>query len=55
MKHKVEDCKVKLRAIHKLASQIKAGMKVDDIESHVIVMLAEQIQYHTELLVQEEA
>jgi len=55
MKHKLKDCKTKLRAIHKLAGQIKAGMRTDDIESHVIVMLAEQIQYDAELLVQEDA
>lgn len=54
MKHKLEDCKTKLRAIHRLAEQIKMGMKTDTVEEHVIVMLAEQIQQDTTLLAQEE-
>jgi len=54
MKHKLKDCKIKLRAIHRLAEQIKKGMKTDSVEEHVIVMLAEQIQQDTLLLEQEE-
>jgi len=50
MKHNIEDCKIKLRAIWSLAQQIKVGVKNDDVESHVIVMLTEQIQQDTELL-----
>ncbi len=46
MKHNIEDCKIKLRAIWSLAQQIKLGVR----EDVVIVMLAEQIQQDTELL-----
>ena len=53
MKHKLEDCKVKLRSIWSLAQQIKVGVKTNDVESHVIVMLAEMIQQDTHLLAQE--
>jgi len=54
MKHKIEDCKTKLRAIHLLAEQIKMGIKAETVEEHVIVMLAEQIQQDTLLLEQED-
>ena len=54
MKHTFEECAIKLKAIHSLAGQIKAGMKADTIENHVIIMLAEEIQYDVELLSQEE-
>jgi len=54
MKHKLEDCKVKLRSIWSLAQQIKVGIKTNDVESHVIVMLAEMIQQDAQLLEQEE-
>ncbi len=54
MKHTFEECEIKLKAIHSLAGQIKAGMKADTIESHVIIMLAEEIQYDAELLRQED-
>jgi hypothetical protein len=49
MKHSIEDCKIKLRAIWSLAQQIKLGVR-EDVDEHVIVMLAEQIQQDTELL-----
>ena len=54
MKHKIEDCRIKLKAIHNLAEQIKMGVKAETVEEHVIVMLAEQIQQDTLLLEQEE-
>ena len=53
MKHKIEDCKIKLKAIHYLAEQIKLGIKAETVEAHVIVMLADQIQQDASLLEQE--
>jgi hypothetical protein len=53
MKHNSEDCKIKLNAIWSLAQQIKLGVK-EDVEPHVLVMLAELIQQDTTLLEQEE-
>jgi len=49
MKHNIEDCKIKLRAIWSLAQQIKLGVQ-EDVDEKVIVMLAEQIQQDTNLL-----
>jgi len=54
VKHNIKECRVKLRAIHKIAGQIKAGMTDDTIEKSLIIMLAEQIQQDTSLLEREE-
>jgi hypothetical protein len=52
MKHKFEECKIKLRAIHRTAKLIKEGAgELDDI---VIATLAEQIQQDAILLESED-
>jgi hypothetical protein len=52
MKHNIEDCKIKLRAIHKIAQIIIDGAgELDDI---VVITLAQQIQQDTELLSRED-
>lgn len=53
MKHSMQQCKTKLRAIYRLAEQIKSGIKEETVEEQVIVMLAEQIQQDSLLLEKE--
>jgi len=51
MKHKIEDCRIKLRAIHKIAQIIIDG--AGELDEIVIVTLAEQIQQDSILLEKE--
>jgi hypothetical protein len=48
MKHNIEDCKIKLRAIWSLAQQIKLG--AGELDDSAIRILAELIQQDTKLL-----
>jgi len=52
MKHKIQDCKVKLKAIHKIAQIIIDG--AGELDEIVIKTLAEQIQQDTKLLENED-
>lgn len=52
MKHKIEDCRIKLKAIHRIAQIIIDG--VGELDEVVIITLAQQIQQDTLLLEQEE-